>query len=227
MKNNTTVLHQWKISPFCGKVRRILDEKGIPYQTKNYNGMLVPFAATLSGVGKLPVLDIKGERVTDSHTIAVYLEQHYPDSKKLIPVDDQQKALMTIYEDWADSSLYWYNFYFRLKYDDAWEKAVDYFSEGRPFYEKMIVKVAGRRQYMKQLNGQGLGRYPKPQVEANFIMLVEQLNMTLSKKDWLVGDTQSLADIAVASQLHEVIRTSHMVNALTALPFLNDWLKRT
>ena len=227
MKNDTTILHQWEISPFCGKVRRILDEKEIPYQTKNYNGMLVPFAARLSGVGKLPVLDIKGKRVADSRVIAAYLEEHYPDSTKLIPVDEQLKALMTLYEDWADASLYWYNFYFRLKYDDAWQKAADYFSKGRPFYEKMIVKVAGRKQYMKQLNGQGLGRYPKAHVEASFINLVEQLDLTLSKKDWLVGDTKSLADIAVASQLHEIKRTSHMANTLTALPFLNDWLNRT
>ena len=148
-------------------------------------------------------------------------------NKTLIPVDELQKAQMTIYEDWADSSLYWYNFYFRLKYDDAWQKAADYFSKGRPFYEKMIVKVAGRREYMKQLNGQGLGRYPKSYVETKFITLAEQLDITLSKQDWLVGETKSLADIAVASQLHEIKRTSHKANTLTALPFLNDWLNRT
>ena len=108
----STVLHQWEISPFCGKVRRILQAKEIAFQSKNYNGMLVPFAANLSGVGKLPVLDINNERIADSRVIARYLESEFPDRTSLIPVDEQEKVQMTVYEDWADSSLYWYNFYF-------------------------------------------------------------------------------------------------------------------
>ena len=33
------VLHQWAISPFCGKVRRILEHKGLPFEVVDYNGL--------------------------------------------------------------------------------------------------------------------------------------------------------------------------------------------
>jgi len=227
MKTTTTTLHQWEVSPFCGKVRRMLNEKEIPYQCKNYNGALVPFAAKLSKVGKLPVLDINGERITGSGAIAIYLDKQFPDTVQLIPSDPLLKAQMSIYQDWADSSLYWYNFYFRLKYDAAWEKTSDFFSAGRPAYEKLIVKLVGRMQYMRQLNGQGLGRYPKAQVETDFITLMDQLDVSLTANKWLVGDSKTIADIAVASQLHEVMRTSHLTSELTSRPALFDWLNRT
>ncbi len=227
MNNPIALLHQWEISPFCGKVRRILDIKKIPYQIKNYNGALAPLASRLSKAGKLPVLEIHNERIADSHNIAHYLEERFPDRTPLITGDKHQRAQIAIYEDWADSSLYWYNVYFRLKYDDAWEKAVTYLSQGRPSYEKLIVNLAGRKQFMKQLNGQGLGRYPKPEVEARFITLIKQLDVILAENKWLVGDTKTLADIALASQLHEIKRTSHLASALTALPALNDWLNHT
>ena len=33
------VLHQWLISPFCGKVRRILEHKGLAFDVVDYNGL--------------------------------------------------------------------------------------------------------------------------------------------------------------------------------------------
>ena len=226
MANDIAVLHQWEVSPFCGKVRRILDEKKIPYKTKNYNGRLAPLAAKLSDVGKLPVLDINGERISDSHKIAQYLEDNFPDRNPLIPENKKEKAQMKIYQDWAGGSLYWYCFFFRFNYDDAWNKTAEYFSKGRPAFEKQIVKSVGRIQYLKQLKGHGISRYPKHQVEADFIELIKQLEETLSDQQWLVGEKKTLADIAVASQLHEIKRTSHMADHLTALPSLTDWLNR-
>jgi len=227
MNTKTTVLHQWEISPFCGKVRRILDAKKIPYKTKNYNGALVPLAAKLTGVGKLPVLDIHGDRISDSRNIAHHLEELFPDSTRLIPNEELQYAEMARYEDWADASLYWYNFYFRLKYDDAWSKTATHFSRGRPAYEKPIVNLVGRKKFMRQLDSQGLGRYPKQIVEERFRTIIKHLDVTLGDKKWLVGDNKSLADIAVASQLHEIKRTSHLASELTDLPSLNNWLNRT
>lgn len=227
MNNQIVLLHQWEISPFCGKVRRILEAKDISYQKKNYNGALVPLAAKLTGVGKLPVLDIHGERIFDSGRIARYLEKSFPDRARLIPASDRQIAEMVIYEDWAGSSLYWYNVYFRLKYDDAWTKTAAHFSHGRPVYEKLAVNLVGRKKFMKQLGSQGLGRYPKPAVDGNFRELIQHLDTILSDREWLVGDAKTLADISVASQLHEIKRTSHFASELSALSALNDWLNRT
>lgn len=55
---STVVLHQWEISPFCKKVARMLQFKGIAFETVNYNGVLGAKVPRLSKVGKVPVLDI-------------------------------------------------------------------------------------------------------------------------------------------------------------------------
>ena len=58
------ILHQWEISPFVKN--KALQHKGISYQVVNYNGILGSKVPRLSKVGKLPVLDINGQRLQDS-----------------------------------------------------------------------------------------------------------------------------------------------------------------
>ena len=57
------ILHQWRISPFCGKVRRVLEHKRLAYDVVDYNGLRARKASGLSAAGKLPVLDYDGERI--------------------------------------------------------------------------------------------------------------------------------------------------------------------
>ena len=101
------VLHQWEISPFCTKVRAILDHKGLPFEICNYNGLLARKAAALTPVGKLPVLDYDGERIGDSSTIASVLDERHPDPP-LMPDDPAARVQARVWEDWGDESLYWY-----------------------------------------------------------------------------------------------------------------------
>ncbi|MDC7318075.1 glutathione S-transferase family protein, partial [Acinetobacter baumannii] len=105
------ILHQWEISPFCQKVARALKFKGIPYETINYNGILGAKVPLLSKVGKVPVIDHKGQRIQDSTRIARYLDETFPDTPRLYPEDANQKALAELWEDWADESLYFYEVY--------------------------------------------------------------------------------------------------------------------
>ena len=222
---NDILLHQWEISPFCGKVRRMLAHKELPFAVRNYNGLRAPLAASLSAVGKLPVLDINGERIQDSRRIATYLEQHFP-QRPLLPAKPEQRARVEILQDWADESLYWYNFYFRLNYEDAWDKTARFFAKGRPVWEKQLVKSLGRRPYLKQLQAQGIGRQDRATVEARFNLLLDALETELEQGPWLVTNQKTLADIAVASFLLEIQRTSHLASALRQRTPLQDWMQR-
>lgn len=91
--NHDVVLHQWEISLFCQKVAKALHHKGIAFDTVNYNGALGAKVMGLSKVGKLPVLDMNGQRIQDSTRIARYLDDTYPDLPRLYPLDPQQKAI--------------------------------------------------------------------------------------------------------------------------------------
>jgi hypothetical protein len=153
----TVVLHQWEISPFCGKVRKVLNHKAISFTAVNYNGLLARRAKGLSRAGKLPVLEFDGERVQDSSDIVVFLERHVP-QPAVIPADPAQRALAWLLEDWADESLYWCEAALRLMDAGAWSKAIEVLCSSRPAWERIPVSMVIKRMYRRKLRTQGLGK---------------------------------------------------------------------
>jgi glutathione S-transferase len=219
------VLHQWVISPFCGKVRRILEHKGLAYEVVNYNGLKARKASGLSGVGKLPVLDYDGERIQDSSDIAAFLEGKHPE-QPIFPADPELRARAHIWEDWADESLYWFEVYQRFMYPEAREKAAALLAEGRPALERVLVARVIKRMYAKKLAAQGLGRMTPERVEQKLLGHVDTLETLLGRRKWLVGDGRTIADIAVASQLAEIVRSSHLAPEIAKRAKLTEWLAR-
>ncbi len=219
------ILHQWEISPFCGKVRRILKFKNLPFSTREYNGLLMARASGLSPAGKLPVLEYDGELIQDSSVIAQFLESKHPEPA-LLPRSGMSAHLVHIFEDWADESLYWYEVYFRFMFKEAAEKSVALLQEGRPAYEKPLLLAAALPLMKHKLKQQGLGRYPAEQVTQQFIAHLQHLEGILGEQAWLVGEDCTMADIAVGSQLAEVYRTSHLHATFERFPALLAWLQR-
>src|SRR5687767_11256053 len=162
------VLHQWSISPFCRKVRGILEHKGLAFETIDYNGLKARKASGLSGVGKLPVLDYDGERIQDSSDIAAFLESKHPE-KPIFPTDPELRARAHIWEDWADESLYWFEVYQRFMYPEARLAAAKLLAEGRPGLERVLIGRAIKRIYTKKLAAQGLGRMTTERVEQKLL----------------------------------------------------------
>lgn len=219
------ILHQWEISPFCGKVRKVLRHKAIPFTVVNYNGMLALKAARLSPAGMLPVLEHDGDRIQDSSAIAAFLEEKYPD-KPLYPTDPVERARCRILEDWADDSLYWYELYFRFMVPEAFEKAVPLLCEGRPSWERWMISFVLGRSHPEKIRGQGIGRRPRERVEQEFFAHLQALETLLGAGRWLVGDHLTIADLSIAAQLDEVLRTSYLRDRILSNPNLKDWLAR-
>lgn len=222
----TVILHQWDMSPFCNKVRRCLKYKGVDYSIINYNGLKALKAAKLTPVGKLPVLDYDGERIQDSSAIARSLDQRHP-KKPLYPQHDPQAlSASRMWEDWAGQSLYFYEIYFRMLDPDSLEQALDLICEGRPRYERWILKAEFKRRYPLKLAQQGLGRLPYAEVERQFFERIEDIELTLEGRNYLAGITASIGDFAVAAQLDELIRTSKLRERILSYPRLKAWLAR-
>lgn len=219
------ILHQWEISPFCGKVRRILKAKGLPFSTREYSGWLAMQTGKLSKVGKLPVLEYDGELIQDSTVIAEFLERKHPEPP-LIPKSGMAAHMVHVFEDWADESLYWYEVYFRFMWQDAADKAFTVIQEGRPAYEKPLLLAAALPMYRHKLKQQGLGRYTPEQVTQQFMGHLEHIEGILAEQPWLVGESCTLADIAVGSQLAEVKRTSHLASTMDRFTATSAWLAK-
>jgi glutathione S-transferase len=219
------VLHQWEISPFCNKVRRMLRYKGLDYSVVNYNGLLALKAAKLSKVGKLPVVDFDGHRVQDSAAIAQYLDEKYPD-RLLYPREPRALAEARMWEDWAGQSLYFYEIYFRMLDPVSLERGLDLIAEGRPAYERAILKWVFKRRYPRKLEEQGLARMPRVQVEALFFARLDDIEALLDGRDYLGGDAPNIADFSVVGQLDELIRTSELRGRILGYPRIAAWLSR-
>ncbi len=220
------VLHQWEVSPFCGKVRRMLRFKGLQWRTEDYNGLRAPEAAHLSSTGKLPVLEWNGERIADSTVIARFLDARVPDAPALFPRDPALAAQVALWEDWADESLYWFEVYLRIMYPEVLSKVVSLLCNGRPAWERRIVWTVFPRQVRARLEAQGLGLLPRETVEPMFVRHLDMIETCLAGRDWLVGDVQTVADIAVAAQLDEVLRTSTLAGAIRERRNLAAWIER-
>jgi glutathione S-transferase len=219
------VLHQWVISPFCHKVRKVLGHKRLAYRTVEYNGLRAAAAARLSPAGKLPVLDYDGERIQDSSAIVDFLEAKHP-SPALVPVDPEARALALTLEDWADESLYFLELYLRFEIPESRAKAVALLCEGRPAWERPIFGAALMPRMRKKLRAQGLGKLGRDRVERLFGEHLARIDDLLARSGWLVGSACTIADIAVGTQLEEMRRTSHLAPRIQERQRVVDWLAR-
>jgi glutathione S-transferase len=219
------VLHQWVMSPFCNKIRRCLEHKGLGYQVVNYNGLRALEAAKLSQAGKLPVLDYDGHRLQDSARIARFLDQKHPE-RPLYPADPTELARAHIFEDWAGQSLYFYELYLRMLDPPALEKALDLVCAGRPAWERPVVRFVLKSRYPKKVGLQGLGQYTRSEVVDQLILHVQSLDTLLADRPYLGGGSLSIGDISVVAQFDEMIRTSDAAERILAWPRFKAWYER-
>jgi glutathione S-transferase len=73
-------LYQFATSPFCAKVRKILDYKGVDYELIEVDYLERKELLTASGQLMVPALTFEsGETMVDSDAIAMALENRYPE----------------------------------------------------------------------------------------------------------------------------------------------------
>ncbi len=220
------VLHQFEISPFCDKVRRILHVKGEPYEVREVPlSRSVTEVRRINRIGKLPTIEDDGRIVADSTEIAYYLEERFPEPP-LLPKHPQGRALVHVLEDWADESLYFYEMTLRftlphnrrrwlpevMKYDPAWFQRV----------ASLVIPMLLRR----TVRAQGIGRKPTPAVVADVERHVRALDGLVGDGQWLVGSTLTLADIAVFVQLFCIRGSDEGARIVAAHPRVAAWMDR-
>ncbi len=220
------VLHQWEMSPFCNKIRRALRHKGLAFEMVNYNGLRARDAAKLSPVGTLPVLEWDGERTVDSSAIALLLDRKRPDAP-LYPTDPEALAMARFWEDWAGQSLYFFEIHLRMLDPEALEKALDLICDGRPSFERTLMKIVLKRRYPKKLGAQGIGKLSAAEVERRLTAHVDGLEVLLERRAWLVGDGPTIADLSVVAQLDEIVRTSRLAGMIRGHAKVAAWMDRT
>jgi glutathione S-transferase len=219
------ILHQLEISPFCDKVRRVLTYKGLDYAVHNVPMADLGKLKRLSPVGKVPILELDGRVLHDSSDICRALELHTP-LPALFPQEPKARAMVDLLEDWADESLYFFEMTMRftwpydrgrwvseiLKYDNALMRRI-----ARP-----LVPYLTR----KQGTAQGLARRSEADILEELKRHARALGAVLDGRDFLVGESLTLADIAVVSQLECVAGSGRGLDVLRSEPAILPWMER-
>jgi glutathione S-transferase len=220
------VLHQFEISPFCDKVRRILHWKRQPYEVREIPVGQASFRVKrIHPAGKLPCLEESGRIVADSTDIAYYLEQRFPEPP-LIPSDPKLRALTHLLEDWADESLYFYEMRMRFTFPHNARRWTPVLMAQDPPWLRRAAGLFLPRFFRSVLDRQGLGRKPDHAVVHEASRHVAALAGWLADREWLVGDALTLADIAVFAQLFCIRGAEEGAKLVEAQATLAAWMER-
>lgn len=209
-------------SPFCVKVRALLNWKGVRFQAVD---PLQPgrwLQLQRRGVGKVPALEIDGRFVTDSTDIAHELERLYP-ARPVLPADPRHRAANHLLEDWADEGLYFIGLYFLWLHPANRANVAQLFGRdllGRMAYRLYLARIT------RQVRGQGTGRKPPEQIEADLQRHLDAAQAMLDGRRFLLGDEPLLCDFALFGQLSFLLRSAASHGFIKARPVLMRYVDR-
>jgi glutathione S-transferase len=220
------VLHQFEISPYCDKIRRVLYVKGQRYEVRE-----VPVSRAFTQVrrvnpiGKLPCLEHDGRRVADSTNIARYLEERFP-NPPLYPSDARDRALCHVLEDWADESLYFYEMALRFTLPHNARRFIPELVAHDPPWFRPLAALLVPRLMRRVTRTQGVGRKPLEMLLDDVERHAGALEGLLRDRQWLVGGALSLADISVFAQLACIRGSEEGGKIVGGHARLGEWMDR-
>ena len=209
-------------SPYCNKVRWALALKGLAFDTVTTTAF-----GKYSRTGKLPVLAVDGERVHDSTEILARLERLCPEPA-LVPHDRRLAAQATMVEEWADESLCGLMTYERAQHPDARRRMVAGVLAWKHLPSLLGPVVEAR------LRRSGRNRYGHlvplgaETVRAQLLRHLDAVDAMAEGRTWLVGESPTVADVAVASCLHiaHIGRVDPILTLIASRRHVAAWLDR-
>ena len=190
------VVHGVSASPFVRKVRALLEEKGVAYESKPTFGDKSPEWKRKSPLGKVPVLEDDGTTIPDSSVICLYLEKRHPEPP-LIPSDPAAFARALWFEEWADTAL-------------------AQVAGGKIFFPRVV----GPRLMNKPADEAAVETTIREELPPLFDYLEGEIS-----GPYLVADRLTIADLAVATHFVNLAHAGVQVDA-SRWPKLAEYLKK-
>lgn len=192
-------LYQFDFSPYCIKIRALLNAKDLEYRTVE----ILPFVTQyrvkrVSGQSQVPVLCDAGEVVSDSTAIALYLEATYPDPP-MIPSSGPERVQVLLWEDWADEvlSLLIRPLALEAVAHDRSAGADQIPPYGNLALDLLVPRLSPviSRMLLRRYGLAGVARRAAPKLDRALSLVAD----AVGDRQHLVGDALTLADIAVAT----------------------------
>ncbi|KAF6168704.1 hypothetical protein GIB67_026590 [Kingdonia uniflora] len=108
MADNELILLDLWDSPFAMRVRIALDEKGIPFKSKEQDlEEKSPLLLQMNPIHKqVPVLIHNGKPISESLIVVQYIDEVWYNRSPLLPSDPYQRASMRFWADYVDKKVY-------------------------------------------------------------------------------------------------------------------------
>ena len=161
------------LSPYVRKARVVLAEKDIPFEAVHIDPFNAPQDySTINPLRRIPAMEHDGHIIADSAVICDYLEQAFPETRALYPVDARGRAHALWLEKYADYELGPLNTF-------------------TVFRNRVIMPLMGKAPDEERI---------KRALEEKLPPLFAYLESQIAGREWFAGDQFSVADIAVTSQ---------------------------
>ena len=205
------ILHQYELSPFSEKIRRILAWKRLAWGAVRAPAVMPKpdLTALTGGYRKIPVLQIANHVYCDSARISMLLESRQPEPS-LYPV-----PLAASVAEWADTALF--------------EATVPMIMRPTRFDDLLRWLTPDEQQRMlddrKAMRKDALRTGPGPKtLIAYFGVYAARLDALLARQTYVMGDQPCVADFSV---YHNIWSVEHLApERLASYPQLRAWLAR-
>ncbi len=177
------------MSPFCVKLECYLRMVGLPYQTKKADFRKAP-------KGKVPFIEEDGVVLGDSQLIIEHLKRKHGD-----PLDAklsaEQVAQGHLVRRMIEESTYWHLAYARWFDEDGWRVFGPMFATLLPPVANKLLMPMIRRDVVKKIQAQGLGRHRPEEVLELGKADISALATVLGDKPFLLGEHPTSFDATV------------------------------
>jgi glutathione S-transferase len=222
MADAQIIFYDWPHSPFCMKVRAILDYKRLSYERINPLGAQMLTVRRKGRIGKVPALELDGRFIADSTDIAHALEQRFP-QPAILPSEPRERGLCHALEDWADEALYFTGLYYRW-YEREGRKPIPA-AFGKSPVGRLTYRIYLRR-ILHQLRGQGTSRKPPEHVRQDLDRQLDAVQAQVERGPFLLGEIPYLCDFALWGQVKYLERTPVGGRALAGRAGIKDYQQR-
>ena len=209
----TARLYQFIGSPFCAKVRKILDFKGVDYEVIEVDYLERKELIAASGQIMVPALTLEsGETIADSARIAAKLEETYPEPTILPP---SWSGIHRALADYIDNRLE--DILFRAAIPDEME-----YWRRRGADREAFWRLIRERRYGAGFVDRAIGEHAEHVARAREALL--PFEESLDERAFLLGRI-GLADFALYGQLYYFAFTG-ILKLPTTLPRLREYFLR-
>lgn len=199
------IVHGLDLSYFTGKLEGYLRAKGLPYRLQEMDTAAFRALALKTGVRQMPQLELPdGRWLTDTPVIIDRLEADYPQSS-VTPSDPALRFLAALIETYGDEHLWRPALYYRWAYRADARLMSGRLANGMfrdlPLPRALRRQVARLRQRSVYLGGEGVNKANRFRVEADYLDTLDALDKIFARRDWLLGNAPTRADIGLFGPL--------------------------